>query len=173
MLEKLDDYLRFHESALSLRSSRQQVLASNIANADTPNYKARDVDFSAAMQNALGRGAVAAAGVAANSSANAAPKLDAATTSARHLAAAASTLGVAGTAAKHLSGAVAQESAGTLADGTPLLYRMPAQGAVDANTVDMDVERNQFADNALRYEASITLINAQIKEMMSAIQGAQ
>ena len=43
----------------------------------------------------------------------------------------------------------------------------------DGNTVDMDVERNQFADNAIRYEAGITLINSQIRNMMAAIQGGQ
>lgn len=41
------------QKAMDLRAHRQQVLASNIANADTPNYKARDFDFSAAMQNAV------------------------------------------------------------------------------------------------------------------------
>ena len=55
MIGKLDDYLRFNEMALSLRSQRQELLASNIANADTPNYKARDVDFSSALQGALAR----------------------------------------------------------------------------------------------------------------------
>lgn len=39
--------------ALDLRTQRHQVLASNIANADTPHYKARDIDFKSAMQNAL------------------------------------------------------------------------------------------------------------------------
>lgn len=39
--------------ALDLRSQRHQVLASNIANADTPHYQARDFDFNSAMQNAL------------------------------------------------------------------------------------------------------------------------
>src|SRR3978361_2319154 len=53
MVGKLDDYLRFNETALSLRSQRQQMLASNIANADTPNYKARDIDFSKAMHGAM------------------------------------------------------------------------------------------------------------------------
>jgi flagellar basal-body rod protein FlgB len=42
---------------------------------------------------------------------------------------------------------------------------------VDGNTVDMEVERNQFTDNALRYEAGITLIGAQIKNLLAAIQG--
>ena len=50
---KLDDVLNFHQTALNLRSYRQQLLAGNIANADTPNFKARDIDFSGALQGAL------------------------------------------------------------------------------------------------------------------------
>jgi len=41
-----------HEQALRFRALRNQVLSSNIANADTPNYKARDVDFGAALKSA-------------------------------------------------------------------------------------------------------------------------
>ena len=52
MLDRLDDMLNFHAQALRLRGDRQQVLASNIANADTPNYKARDMDFKAALAGA-------------------------------------------------------------------------------------------------------------------------
>lgn len=136
MIGKLDDYLRFNESALSLRAQRQQVLASNIANADTPNYKARDIDFASAMQTAVAKGS--GAGGLATTSAN----------------------------------QIAQPSNGsTLPDGTALMYRQPAQGSADGNTVDMDVERNQFADNGIRYEAGITMINQQIRNMMAAIQG--
>lgn len=146
MIGKLDDYMRFNETALSLRSTRQELLASNIANADTPNYKARDVDFASALKGALAR------------SDGTPPALK-------------------GTAPQHLAGKCTAAAAGgkveTLADGTPLLYRAPAQGAVDGNTVDMDLERNAFADNSIRYEASITLLNAQIKGMLTAIQGGQ
>lgn len=53
MTSKLDDALRFHQSALNLRAYRQQLLAANIANADTPNFKARDIDFPSALQGAL------------------------------------------------------------------------------------------------------------------------
>jgi flagellar basal-body rod protein FlgB len=53
MLNQLDNMLNFHTQALRIRDQRQQVLASNIANADTPNYKARDLDFKAALQGAL------------------------------------------------------------------------------------------------------------------------
>ena len=38
MIGKIDQYLSFNETALSLRAQRQELLASNIANADTPNY---------------------------------------------------------------------------------------------------------------------------------------
>ncbi|MBY0557386.1 MAG: flagellar basal body rod protein FlgB [Burkholderiaceae bacterium] len=138
MVGKLDAYLRFNEAALGLRSQRQAVLASNIANADTPNYKARDIDFNSALQAALD---------------NASPTATLRTTAAKHFP-------------------NPPQSAGTTAEGTPLLYRGVVQGAVDGNTVDMDVERNQFTDNAVRYEAGITMINAQIKHMMAAIQGA-
>ena len=41
-----------HEQALKFRALRNQVLASNIANADTPNYKARDIDFGDALKSA-------------------------------------------------------------------------------------------------------------------------
>lgn len=63
MLNRLDDMLNFHAQALRIRDQRQQVLASNIANADTPHYKARDLDFNAALQQALGGSAPAGAGV--------------------------------------------------------------------------------------------------------------
>jgi flagellar basal-body rod protein FlgB len=135
MIGKLDDYLRFNQTALDLRAQRQQQLASNIANADTPNYKARDIDFNKALQGALGRSEQAPAGLAR-------------------------------TAAAHIGA-----TPGATLAGAPLLYRSVQQGSVDGNTVDMDVERNQFADNAIRYEAGLTMINAQIKHMLAAIQG--
>lgn len=138
MIGKLDETLRFHQTVLSLRAERQQVLASNIANADTPNYKARDIDFNAALKTALARDSVGAAS---------APLVK--------------------TAAAHMSGT----TAGLTAAGMPLLYRTAAQGSVDGNTVDMDAERNQFTDNALRYEASVTFAGGQLKRLMTAIQG--
>jgi len=138
MVGKLDDYLRFNELALNLRAQRQQLLASNIANADTPNYKARDIDFANALQGALTR-TTPPAGV------------------------------LAATDPRHIDNA--QANPDLLPDGTPVLYRQPAQASVDGNTVDMDVERNQFADNAVRYEAGVTMINMQIKGLLAAIQG--
>ena len=54
MIDRLNNHFGFHQTALALRQQRQEVLAANIANADTPNYKARDFDFTAALQNAMG-----------------------------------------------------------------------------------------------------------------------
>lgn len=73
MINRLDNDLQFHQTALNLRAARQEVLASNIANADTPHFKARDIDFKAALNGALGR---AVAGQ---------PPLALARTSAQHL----------------------------------------------------------------------------------------
>lgn len=146
MIGKLDQMMQFNEAALSLRGQRQQVLASNIANADTPNYKARDIDFTKALQGAMQRSGAGVTGNAAGS----APAL--ATTAGNHLSAGARSGGLAGLSA-------------------PLMYRMPQQGSIDGNTVEMDNERNQFADNALRYEAGLTFVSNQIKSMLSAVQG--
>jgi flagellar basal-body rod protein FlgB len=55
MINKLDDVFQFHQQALELRNFRQQLLASNIANADTPGYKARDIDFGSALQAVIER----------------------------------------------------------------------------------------------------------------------
>ena len=68
----------------------------------------------------------------------------------------------------HLDGVASTSSTG--APGEPL-FRPVIQGSVDGNTVDMDVERNQFADNAIRYEASLIMINGQLKSMLTAING--
>ena len=50
----LDNSLSFYQTAINVQARRQELLASNIANADTPHYKARDIDFRSALQGALG-----------------------------------------------------------------------------------------------------------------------
>jgi flagellar basal-body rod protein FlgB len=58
MLEQMTARMDFHANALMLRSQRQQVLASNIANADTPGYVARDFDFAQALKSVQGGASV-------------------------------------------------------------------------------------------------------------------
>ncbi|QDQ28843.1 flagellar basal body rod protein FlgB [Chitinimonas arctica] len=53
MPSSIDKYLSVNEAAMKLRATRQEVIASNIANADTPGYKARDFDFSQALGKAV------------------------------------------------------------------------------------------------------------------------
>lgn len=132
MISKLDDYLSLQEKALSIRGQRQQLLASNVANADTPNYKARDIDFNSALQQAMGGAPTTLK-----------PLLK---TDKQHL-----------------------DTAGTVA-GVTAQFRGNGQGNIDGNTVDMDTERNQYLDNAMRYEASLTIVSMQIKHMLAAVQ---
>jgi flagellar basal-body rod protein FlgB len=134
MSSRIDDALRFNQTALNLRAARQELIASNIANADTPNFKAKDIDFASALKGAMS---------------GTPPKL-----------------AMAASAASHLSG-----EAGKTVMGAPVQYRNVLQPSADGNTVDMDVERAQFADNALRYEASVKFISEDIKAILSAIQG--
>jgi flagellar basal-body rod protein FlgB len=53
VLQAIDDHLRVRLAALDLRAQRMEVLSSNIANADTPHYKARDFDFAQALRSAI------------------------------------------------------------------------------------------------------------------------
>lgn len=56
MVNPITESFGFHKQALAIRQQRQETIASNIANADTPGYKARDLEFSAALKNAMGDG---------------------------------------------------------------------------------------------------------------------
>lgn len=75
---------------------------------------------------------------------------------------------VATTHAGHLGGPTA---GGGRIDSTALKYRRTEQPSVDANTVDLDRERAQFADNAVRYEAGLRFINGSVRTLLSAIRG--
>jgi flagellar basal body rod protein FlgB len=100
-----------NERALSLRAYRQELIASNIANADTPGYKAVDFDINHALQ------------------------------------------------------------AGMTKENVQLQYRIPAQDSIDGNTVEMDVERAEFARNALMYEFSVDRVKGYYKMMEELLKG--
>ncbi|MGQ7248684.1 flagellar basal body rod protein FlgB [Halomonas sp. V046] len=134
MIDQLEASLAFHQQALSLRNERQKVLASNIANADTPGYKARDLDFAKALESAQRQSG-------------------------------SDGLALSRTSAHHLSG---QGHASPAA--RELLYRVPDQPSLDGNTVDMDRERSAFADNTVRYQTALTLINSRIQGLKQAMQ---
>ena len=54
MPNPIDQLFGIHAQALSLRSQRAELLAANLANADTPNYKAKDINFAVALKDAQG-----------------------------------------------------------------------------------------------------------------------
>jgi flagellar basal-body rod protein FlgB len=126
MIPRLADTLQFQAQALTLRAERQRLLASNIANADTPGYVARDLDFAAALREAAAAagapGALPAAG------------------------------GTAAVAERHLR------------------YAAPSQSNLDGNSVDMDRERASFADNSVKYEATLRFINGQLRTLLDAMK---
>jgi flagellar basal-body rod protein FlgB len=152
MLDRLTASLDFHGKALQLRSQRQAVLANNIANADTPGFVARDFDFASELQARTRGGAT---GSAPNGSAPG-------TTIPTPM------LGLSGSSPGHLNGT--GQAAGS-ATNVQLKYRTPEQASLDRNTVDLDRERANFADNAVRYESTLRFINGNVRSMISAIRG--
>ena len=134
MLNRLTDSLDFYAQALSLRSERQRLIASNIANADTPGYVAREMNFSQALRDATGAGQPAARLTAS--------------------------------APGHIPA-----GAGSSGSFSTLLYAAPSQTNLDRNTVDMDRERASFADNTVKYEATLRFIGGNVKTTLSAITG--
>ena len=134
MPTSIDAYLGIHTRALTLESRRTELLANNLANADTPGFKARDLDF---------RSALSAAGATGT------PAVALRATDAGHQ----------GTAA------AAAEPVGDLK------YRVPMAPALDGNTVDAQLEQSAFAENAVRYQATLTFINSKLRALMTAITG--
>jgi len=137
MANSLDQYLGVHAAALDVRARRTELIANNLANADTPGYKARDIDFRQAMARAAGEQS----------------------TSGVHLST---------TQAGHIGGA-ASADATTSPD---LKYRTPLAPALDGNTVDTQLEQSAFAENAVRYQATLTFLNNKFRGLLTAIMGS-
>ena len=133
MLSKLDQYFDFNTQALKLRSYRQQLLASNVANADTPNYKAVDIDFARELKRVSGKQP--------------------------------GDLRMTATSQQHLQATTGNPY------NAKIMYRSISQPNIDGNTVNMDEERAQFAENSLRYESTVRVLNGQIRGLMTAIKG--
>ena len=137
MFDKLTSTVDFHGKALVLRAERQRTIASNIANADTPGYVARDLNFKDAMSAAL-------SGKELSGSAQPA-------------------------AAAHPAHLPLTPRESTL--GSAMGYGPQVQPALDNNSVDLDRERGNFVDNAVRYESTLRFINGSSRTILSAISG--
>ncbi len=152
MLDKMTHSLNFHGNALVLRAERQRAIASNIANADTPGYVARDFKFGDALREATG--------ASSSGTGSGATRL-----------AMGGSHGTAGaTAPRHIPLPTVQT--GTSIDRQGALgYAVQTQPSLDNNTVDLDRERSSFVDNSVRYEATLRFLSGSAKTMLSAIQG--
>jgi flagellar basal-body rod protein FlgB len=132
MAINLDKLMGFHQKAMQVRTQRMEILAGNLANANTPGYKARDIDFKQAMKSAQ-----------QSSGQNLVRTHD-----------------------NHIKGSI--QGSGELK------FRVSDQPDTgDGNTVDVQVERNTFLDNGLRYQAGMEFLNGKISGMKKAIKGGQ
>ncbi|GAA5213867.1 flagellar basal body rod protein FlgB [Corallincola platygyrae] len=130
MAISFDKALGIHQHTVGIRTKRAEVIASNIANADTPHYKARDIDFKAALANAQARQGFAMS-----------------RTHERHIDVKLPPTGETG-------------------------YRVPNQPDTgDGNTVDMQQERNNYLQNAMEHQASLTFLGSKFRGLTSAIKG--
>jgi flagellar basal-body rod protein FlgB len=132
----LDAYLGVHAEALKIRGQRTEVLARNLANADTPGYQARDIDFRTALAQAGG-----ASGAEAPVAMHA-------------------------TNARHLSTAETAD-----ASTANMKYRVPLAPSLDGNTVDVQMEQAAFAENSVRFQATLSFLQARFRGLLTAITG--
>ena len=120
----------FLAAALRGLEAQRRAAEHNIANVETPGFKARDIDF---------RSVLAGAGD---------QQLALRTTQRNHLGATSSALA-----------------------GSELLYRIPIQSSLDGNTVNAQVEQAEFAENAIRYQSTLTFLNGKFRGLKLAIKG--
>lgn len=130
MAISLDNYFALQQRILQVRNQKTELMASNIANADTPGYKAKDINFNEAME---------AAHFMRSHSLNR-------------------------THDKHFEV--------TMVSNNELKYRVPTQPDTgDGNTVDVQLERNLFMENTMRYQATTQFLNSKISGMKKALTG--
>jgi len=107
----IDNYLAVHSDALRMRSMRTKVLANNIANSDTPHFKARDIAFAEVLRDV----------------------------------------------------------------NSPVQSRLATTGNSSLHkthsTVDKDQEQARFAENSIRYQASLQFMKSRVSGLMRALSG--
>lgn len=114
----------FYEESLRALGRRQEMLSSNVANNDTPNYHAKDFDYRNAIMDALG---------------------DSVQSSSRSLS--------------------------RYGETSNYVVLRKGKPGLDGNNVDVDLERTQMAENAIKYESLISFAQIDIKNLLSVLQG--
>lgn len=139
----LNAYLGIEPDALKVYSQRAEVLAANLANADTPGYQARDIDFRAALATAGSQGEALQPAPAGTSELTTAPA----------------------------AGGSAPATEGNVSTEQFLKYRVPLAPSLDGNTVDSQMAEAQFAQNTVRFQATLTFLQNRFSELTTAIVG--
>lgn len=147
MALSLDQEFGIHEKALSLRAKRTEILASNLANADTPNYKAKDFDFKAALGEAAKEINSPSSGVLK--------------TNVNHLSLSSSAFS---TSTSSIGGS-------SIENNIDIKFRNPLSPSTDGNTVEVNQEQAAFSENALQYQVSLSFLSSRIQNLMTAIKG--
>ncbi|PTS83648.1 flagellar basal body rod protein FlgB [Pseudomonas sp. HMWF032] len=129
-----DRALGIHEQALGFRAQRAEVLANNIANADTPHYKARDLEFASVL--------------AEQSAKSQRGQISLNRTNSQHIPA-----------------------EGLVSADASLAYRTPLHPSIDQNTVDLQLEQSNYAENSVQFQASFTFLNSKFKGLVNALRG--
>ncbi len=133
MALSMDKLLGIQQYTLGIRTQRAELIANNIANADTPGYKAKGLDFQQAL-------AQAQRGIQSHS--------------------------LARTHEKHFSVEISPQGQEK--------FRVPSQPDTgDGNTVDVQVEQNLYAKNALEYEMTMNFLNGEISGVKKALGSGQ
>jgi len=138
----IDNLIGVHTEALKARAQRTKLLATNIANSDTPNYKARDIAFADTLKEAGWQGM-------ATNGFNQTQRLK-------------TTMNI--THQNHL-----EMNTNNLP--ATVMYRQPHHASLDGNTVDKDAEQARFAENAIRYQASLEFIGNRISSVIRTLRG--
>jgi flagellar basal-body rod protein FlgB len=145
MASPFDNPLGLSAAALPLREARMQLIASNLANADTPGFKARDIDFAQTLQ-------ALADGMNGGGAPGAGP-------------------GPAAMQATHPLHVGAAVGPGMGTPGGRVHERDAVQPSLDGNTVNAEVENAAFARAALEYRASLSFVEGRVRSLLTAITG--
>jgi flagellar basal-body rod protein FlgB len=138
----LDSSLEFYREVLAVRGYRQEVLAADIANASTPGFKAVDVDFAQALENATG-----GAGTP-----DSRPRI-----------------WLIDEPGQMQAGNAADANA---AAASAVKYQTGTEVTLDGNSVDLDTEKTAAAQNAVDYEAVTTFTTLTLKMLSIAVNGS-
>ena len=127
-----DNTISFLSRALDMMSERHKILSSNIANQDTPDYKAKDINFIDELKAAQGSGGVK---------------------------------DISRTNPMHISG-----NAGSNSRGASIISRPESNSGYDNNSVNVELEMANMAQNSILYNASAQVISTKFRMIANAIR---